>query len=124
MKNWNIYEQNEPFKFDKYKGQALEFISENESTYITWCVRSIPNFLISEGDFILYAGGFNQYDLEILNKKWEEYSLDQDDELEEEEELDYSHYGANYEYSSVDSNPYYNDILDMDQQDPEFWDSL
>jgi hypothetical protein len=23
---------------------------------------------------------------------------------------------------SIDNNPYYNDNLDMDQQDPEFWD--
>ncbi len=123
MKNWNIYEQNDPFKFGKFKGQDIEFISENESTYITWCVRNIPNFLISEGDFIHYAGDYNQYDLELLNKKWEEFSLDEQ-EKEEELELDFSHYDSDYEYSSIDSNPYYNDNLDMDQQDQEFWDSL
>lgn len=27
-------------------------------------------------------------------------------------------------FSSASSNPYYNDCLDMDQQSPEFWDSL
>jgi hypothetical protein len=34
---------------------------------------------------------------------------------------------ADYDYYvdySVSNNPYYNDNLDMDQQDPEFWDSF
>jgi len=39
-------------------------------------------------------------------------------------EIDQNDLDEKYEIERFNNNPYYNDQLDMDQQDPEFWDNL
>lgn len=48
-----------------------------------------------------------------------------DEECEDEDyQNDYDHYDYHNDYTHPHDSPYYNDALDMDQQSPEFWDSL
>ena len=49
------------------------------------------------------------------------FDLNEDD-FDEQEDDNYSNYDSSEDYSFNDE--YYNDNLDMDQQSPEFWDSL
>lgn len=49
---------------------------------------------------------------------------DYEDEVENEDDEDEYHYSDYEDSSSSYDNEYYNDALDMDQQSPEFWDSL
>lgn len=138
MKNWTIFTPDSIFNFGRNKGKSLEEVAECDAPYIYWCALNIDKFLISEEDFLAYQKKYektfvayclrpylkiekptnfytvNEAELEILRKKWNSY------EVEEEEHFsEYDYYEHDY---SVDSNPYYNDNLDMDQQDPEFWD--
>ena len=46
---------------------------------------------------------------------------DEDDEFEEPEDF---YQSDSYEFDNPTNSPYYDDNLDMDQQSPEFWDSL
>ena len=55
-------------------------------------------------------------DIKSLELKWESY--DEYIEMLSNDDCDY------FDDFSVGNNPYYNDNLDMDQQDQEFWDSF
>jgi len=82
---------------------------------------------------------------ELLQRRWDNLSSDEKEEIETkrmeyekkrkkypekkkdsqtkhilEDEDDYDH----YDYTHSHDSTYYNDALDMDQQSPEFWDSL
>ena len=140
MKNWTIFKSDSIFSFGKYEGSTLEQVAEENSHYILWCVLNIPKFLIYETDFKEYSEkysitipgvdvqtgeavdcrlncfNYGEGDLQHLRNKWEAY----EEYMDLQSEADYSCYN---DYS-VNNNPYYNDNLDMDQQDPEFWDSL
>jgi hypothetical protein len=138
MKNWTIFISETTFNFGKHKGDTLELVAQSDAPYILWCFRNIDKFLISEELLTDYQNKYpcilsgttintgeyfefdmNKYevtqnDLELLKTKWEDY----------EEYIDMMD-NADYDYFddySVGNNPYYNDNLDMDQQDPEFWD--
>lgn len=53
-------------------------------------------------------------------KKYPEKKKDSQTKHILEDEDDYDH----YDYTHSHDSTYYNDSLDMDQQSPEFWDSL
>lgn len=140
MKNWTIFTSETTFSFGRHKGEAIETVAKNDASYIAWCFRNIDKFLISEELLTEYQNKYpcilsgttvntgeyfefdmNKYevtqdDLELLKTKWELY----EDYLEQNNpaNADYDY----YEDYSFSNNPYYNDNLDMDQQDPEFWD--
>jgi hypothetical protein len=138
MKNWTIFTSDSIFSFGKHEGFTLEQVAKENSQYILWCVLNIPKFLITEADFQEYSEKYpitlpgvdaqtgelvecrfncftySESDLQHLRNKWEAY----EEYVDLQSEADYSC----YDDYSVDSNPYYNDNLDMDQQDPEFWD--
>lgn len=57
---------------------------------------------------------------EIMNEKFENWELQE----EEEEEREYNRHSNDYDNGSNWDNEYYNDGLDIDQQSPELWDSL
>ncbi|MBE7685495.1 hypothetical protein [Tenacibaculum piscium] len=50
--------------------------------------------------------------------------IEEIDEFDEFEFKNYNYDNYNDDYTRPDDSPYYNDGLDMDQQSPEFWDSL
>ena len=138
MKNWTIFTPDSIFNFGRNKGKSLEEVAEFDAPYIYWCALNIDKFLISEKDFLAFQNKYektfvayclppylkiekptnfytvNEAELEILRAKWNNY-----ENKKEEHFSEYDYYEHDY---SVDSNPYYNDNLDMDQQDPEFWD--
>jgi hypothetical protein len=140
MKNWTIFTEETKFNFGKHAGKTLDEVAQSDAPYILWCVRIVSKFLISIEDLTTYQNKypiyltgidmntgepvelhFNKFvlqesDIEMLNAKWESY----EDFIEMKSNADYDYYD-NY---SVDNNPFYNDNLDMDQQDPEFWDSF
>jgi hypothetical protein len=138
MKDWTIFTTETVFNFGRNKGQTLEEVAKSDAQYILWCVRNIDKFLISKEDLLEYKNKYpinlpltikkpgqrgsitvnifniDDSDLAILNKKWESY----EDYVEMQSNADWDC----YDDYSVGSNPFYNDNLDMDQQDPEFWD--
>ena len=138
MKNWTIFEADTIFTFGKYKGYTLDYVATQNISYILWCVKNIEKFLISEEDLTEYCNKsksniisiltnpnedfvnsmalflVSENDLIFLKKKWEDY--EEYFEMQSNADDDY------YDDYSLDNNPYYNDNLDMDQQDPEFWD--
>lgn len=138
MKNWTIFKAETIFDFGKYQGNTLDQVAQIDAPYLLRCVRNIEKFLISEEDLIGFSNKYektittfcsptndeferssNFYivtndDLNLLKKKWEDY----EEYIEMMDNADYDY----YDDYSVSNNPYYNDNLDMDQQDPEFWD--
>ena len=138
MKTWTIFTSDTNFNFGKYQGKTLDQVAQIDAPYLFWCFRNIEKFLISEEDLIAFSNkygkiftrycsptnvAFNQSKnfyivtndhLNLLKKKWYEYEK----YIEMIENADYDY----YEDYSVNNNPYYNDNLDMDQQDPDFWD--
>jgi hypothetical protein len=140
MKNWTIFSSETEFNFGKYQGKTLDLVATMDATYILWCVRKIEKFLISEEDLIECCNKYKWTIISILSVPNEEFVKSTDPFLVSKNDLallkkkwgDYEEYiemmdNADYDYNddySVGNNPYYNDNLDMDQQDPEFWDSF
>jgi hypothetical protein len=140
MENWTIYTAETVFNFGRNRGKTLEEVAKCDAQYILWCVRNIDKFLISKEDLVEYKNKypinfpltitepgqlgyftFNIFDLvdsdlAILDNKWESY----EDYVDMQSNANWDY----YDDYSIDNNPYYNDNLDMDQQDPEFWDSF
>lgn len=134
MKNWTIFNSFKTFDFGKYKGQKFDEVAKENIHYIIWCFRNIDKFLLTEEDLNEYQNKyaspdedycdlpkwtFNSYriteqDIELLEQKWSDYQEYQDFLRSE------SDYEDMYDRSTY-NNPHYNDNLDMDQQDPEFW---
>lgn len=133
MREWTIFNSFTTFYFGKYKGKKFDEVAKEDIHYIVWCFRNIYRFLLTKEDLIALQNkfawpeedcevpkwAFNRFkiteqDIELLDKKWEEYDDDQEMLGNEYDHDDL--YGR-----STYNNPHYNDNLDMDQQDPEFW---
>ena len=134
MRDWKVYGPTTTFHFGMHKGKTLEEVANCHASYILWCVRNLNKFLIHvdyvyeyqdkykldiegivQGTDRPYKFSLNYYivsdqDVFQLLERWQRYEF----ELKEEDDL----------YLTVHDNPYYNDNLDMDQQDPDFWDSF
>ncbi len=146
MKHWTIFTEETTFNFGKHAGETLEKVAKTDVRYILWCVRKIDKFLIEKDLFISYGikyphfiegydpnikkKGFIDFNkfvaseelLCVLEGRWNAY-LNSYVFKSKTEHQDYDGYDDCDNYS-VDNNPFYNDNLDMDQQDPEFWDSF
>jgi len=86
-----------------------------------------PEF--DEEDFIELERLQKQRDAEQREYEEEQTRLDEIDrqlaqEAEMEMENDSNWNDDSDEYPSIYDNPYYDEDLDMDQQSPDFWDSL
>jgi hypothetical protein len=132
MEFWKVFKPESIFDFGKHRGKTLEEVFQCQPYYILWCLRNIDTFLLHEELLLeykrrcthyfdisnqedgfpkrvcFYTVYFKDEDFVTLRNKWNRYEM----ELENED------------YTSVHDNPYYNDNLDMDQQDPDFWDSF
>ncbi len=144
IKNFNktlcetiMFTENTIFDFGIHKGKTLDEVAKIDSPYILWCFRNIDKFYISLYNLIIYQKKYPIYsnciikntespininlnefvllksDLDILkikNIRYEEYI-----EMIENQDFDNDNY-------SIYNNSFYNDDLDIDQQDQEFWD--
>lgn len=112
------YEINSIINFGKYENFTLENISKIDPDYINWCINNLDHFYISE-EVISEISTINpifkvsEDEINILNNKLDSYYEDSNS----------TYYEDNDWNNSWDSE-YYNDSLDMDQQSPEFWDSI
>ena len=142
--NWKIYSPKTIFTFGRHNGNTLEEVAQVDVRYILWCVKEIKTFLIEKDLFLSYQNkyphlidaydrnlkqktviDFNSFSasnetIELLENRWDQYldnylvksNVNNDEDMEDE---------ADY---YIEDNPYYDDNLDMDQQDPEFWDTF
>lgn len=65
--------------------------------------------------------------IEFINEvrqKQDLFVLDEEEYEDGDYYDDYDNYDYHNDYTHPHDSPYYNDALDMDQQSPEFWDSL
>ena len=116
-----FYNLDTEFTFGKHNGKNLDQVIITDSSYVNWCIIKLDHFFISEveienikqkhPDFTI-----SKFALEQLSNKEKEWYDSRDVE-------DYT-YNSHQDYPSAYDSPYYNDDLDMDQQSPEFWDSL
>ena len=121
----NIYDLNTRLNFGKYNGSTLEDVAEVNAMYIEWCIINVDFFLIdipiakeikkNYPNFLDSEKGKKAYIKKIKNYL-----------KERKERENYNDYRNNYEndFYSDYNNEYYNDNLDIDQQSPEWWDSL
>lgn len=118
------YELDYTIGFGEYKGNSIREILEKDAHYILWCIVNLIHFsvdnlalanpILKQDSLFIAAIEFNLVKSMAL-AKWKPIV-----ESESRFNKDKTH---NYYRSDYDS-PYYNDALDMDQQSPEFWDSL
>jgi hypothetical protein len=144
MKNWTIFSFDTTFNFGKYQGNTINQVAKFDFRYILWCIKNIEKFLITEEDLIkcsliskktlisvlskpneefinstdLFQVSDN--DIAFLKIKWVEY----DEYIDMMGNGEYDYFNDYSDIYSITNNPYYNDSLDMDQQDPEFWDAF
>ncbi len=121
--------------FGKYEGRTIRYVYEAESSYLEFCIREL-NFFYLTSDIVksLLSDGYQFSNETVLRYKQKlcDYragvwlSNKRDDEADEDYNSGYYSSGDNEDDwgGNIDSNPYYNDDLDMDQQSQEFWDNL
>lgn len=119
-----FYNLDTPLNFGKYRGRILKDVATENAMYIEWCIINVDFFLINESTAneikkIYPRFLVSEKSNEVLNQKIEDWN----DQQELEAERENNRYSDN-DYSSNWDNEYYNDSLDLDQQSPEWWDSL
>ncbi len=117
------YEYSTFLGFGKYKNKKINEIVLINPHYILWCIINLKHFAVNE--FILALPEFRNQPLLTLAI---EFNLIKGFILEKWEVSHSSHFNydilVDYNYEDSTDSIYYNDELDMDQQDPEFWDSI
>ncbi|MBX2959378.1 MAG: tetratricopeptide repeat protein [Flavobacteriales bacterium] len=112
--------------FGKYENKGINEIIKLNSHYILWCIINLKHFAV-ENDILVLPQFRNQplltlaieYNLikNIIIEKW----------VVEKDRRNYNN-GSDYldseDYNNSFHSNFYNDDLDMDQQSPEFWDSI
>lgn len=117
-----FYNLDSPLNFGKYRGRILKDVAAENSMYIEWCIINVDFFLIDESTVdeikkIYPRFLVSEKSNEVLNQKIEDWNDQQ--ALEAKRKINrYNDYDSNW------NNEYYNDNLDLDQQSPEWWDSL
>ena len=119
-----FYNLDSILNFGKYSGRILNDLATENAMYIEWCIINVEFFLINESTVEEIKKIYPRFLTsekanEILNQKIEDWNDQQ--ELEQERR---SNKYSNNDNSSNWDNQYYNDGLDLDQQSPEWWDSL
>jgi hypothetical protein len=115
--------------FGKFKGKTLLEVLEIQPSYIDWCVINLEHFFLPSSaiDAILSLKPSFSFSIEgekALKLKKKQFIKEFEEQGEGDFEPDWYNNNTYENNPSVHSNPYYNDGLDMDQQSPEFWDSL
>lgn len=118
------YGSNHTLGFGNYKGEKIKEILTKDAHYILWCIIKLEHFSIENSIFtnpvfkqepLLSQAVESNLIKELIIKEWKP----------EEESWDDDFYYDSYDDDTYSFNSdYYNDSLDMDQQSPEFWDSL
>lgn len=101
----------ETMGFGKHSNETLKEVIDNDPSYIRWCLGNVPTFAMTDNATSYYHGNKTAAE-DTEDCGWEE----RDDYWDDDQYWD--------DEENVSSNPYYNDDLDMDQQSPEFWDSI
>lgn len=106
--------------YGKYKGKQIYEVESIDPNYILWCVINLKHFTISNLSFLKPAIRKNILFYSALEK-----NITKQEFIEKVPALQLNYYRhVNFQDESVKNSEYYNDNLDMDQQSPEFWDSL
>lgn len=118
-----LYDIDTIYSFGKYKGKSLLDVSMENAMYIEWCLINVNSFAITEKAAEI---------IKIIYPKF--LSKSNSDEILMEKILRYNRYEEKiaWEYENRDNHDernknrddYYDDSLDLDQQSPEWWDSL
>lgn len=127
--------------FGKHKKKTIKEILEIEPTYINWCARNIANFIIDNDEVTKIREFLPNFHFSFEENKriyyWIFADLD-NEEVEPEEDYEYyanllSENADEYydDYNDFERNDnfktdwtHYNDDLDWDQQDQEFWEQF
>ena len=117
------YSSHHTLGFGNYKGEKIREVLTKDANYILWCIVKLEHFSIENSIFtnpvftkqhlLSQAVEYNLIK-ELIIKEWKPEEESWDDDFQ---------YGSDDDTYSF-NNEYYNDSLDMDQQSPEFWDSL
>tara|TARA_R100000935_G_scaffold42166_1_gene63846 strand:+ start:187 stop:1608 length:1422 start_codon:yes stop_codon:yes gene_type:complete len=114
------YDQLSYLNYGKYKGKQICEVELINPNYILWCVINLKHFTISNWSFLKPKIRKNILFYSALEK-----NIIKQEFTEKISTLQSNYYKYdNYQDESVMNSEYYNDNLDMDQQSPEFWDSL
>lgn len=120
----DFYNLDTPLNFGKYRGRTLRDLAAENAMYIEWCILNVSFFLIDESTvdeikkiYPIFLA--SEKSNEILHQKIEHWNNQKDLEASRERNRSYD-----TDYSTNWDNEYYNDNLDLDQQSPEWWDSL
>lgn len=117
-----LYNSKSVLNFGKHKGKTILEVLTIEPAYINWCLKEIYSFVLSETaleEFKKLNTGFD-FSEEIIksnNEQIEEYHHQQYEIQEAQKE-------AEMERQMRKSWSNYNDNLDMDQQNEDFWDQF
>jgi hypothetical protein len=135
MKSFKIYSISTELNFGKFKGFSLKMILETQSNYINFCVLKLDHFCISNETLddikkIKPLFTLSQEEENVNSnklKKWfaeeTEYKNNKQQDGQSKYDFDY----ASHENDLMDlgySEDYYNDDLDLDQQDEMFYNSF
>ena len=87
--------------------------------YIEWCIINVDSFLISHYVALEIKKKYSRFLFNVNSqRKLEEKTTEYWEYLDNKAQSEYIERESNWD------NDYYNDSLDIDQQDAEWWDSL
>ena len=122
---YKYYDCDSILNFGKYKGKTVKEIFCLSPNYIAWCCINLDFFLVDTSVLLKNAieneKWYYKAIISILEKTWIELLQEQQKNVISQKRDRESFYGNNY--ISTDWN-LWNDNLDWDQQDAEFWDQF
>ena len=117
LKNLHVYDEDTVMSFGRYEGKTIEFLINNDVDYLLWCIINLANFVVPntvlcKSDFMIYGFSLKAVTYNIAKHK----ILPLVESVEDFTDDSYFVEDNDHGWSTPDSNPYYNDALDMDQQ--------
>ena len=118
-----FYDLDTILNFGKYKGKTLKDVASENIMYIEWCIMNVDFFVISsltKNEIKEINAGFlcTEETNEKLLEKIDEYDDEQLWQQQKEENRQSNEYESNWD------SEYYDDSRDLDEQNPEWYDSL
>lgn len=116
-----------------YEDMEIISIILKDPEYILWCIINLEHFAIDKSIFLIesiqkepqYLTALEINSIKcLIIEKWGTDNDDFDRDSNYNTYDSYDDYNDYDDFTHPDDSPYYNDNLDMDQQSPEFWDSL
>lgn len=109
-----------PMGFGKYASSSLKSVIDDDPSYIEWCVANIAGFAFEAeaAEYVRHAiPGLGH--VTVADSEWRGHSVRTGGMCRhEDDDRDYDDDPYDIDYSC------YNDQLDPDQQDKEFWDQF